>query len=365
MRWVYRTTVAKKQWIWQANRKKASNRTKTEQLKQNALSQTKMPVKFEDQAMGEPTLSNMKGVCGIPAAEGKLIRFAIQKNVSDRTKSEQLKWSILLQAKMPVTYEDYAVDEFTLAATRQVYGVPVAKGQLTICVNEEMADDSEGEEAEDELKKRDLFYRRTKIIEPAIDYITSKEIDSDDDSEGRETETTELEEKELNSLAAARWVYGIPVVKEQSIRGTNKEKVSVGTSSQAQMPVKFEDCVTRESIFAETRWVCGATVAKRQWIQYDPNSEKGCSYCKRMGYLDFKHDKKQCMRNKAVAPHKVLFRTSQDGTDLDNDDQDEDEHEGRMKIFVPAVDYIPPREIDSDDDSKEGKAETTELEKEK
>jgi hypothetical protein len=90
LRRVYSKAVTKEQFIWQANKRNVSNRRK-----RNALSQAKRPVEFEDQAMEEPTFADMEWVCGTPAAEGKLIRFVSQKNVSDRTESEQWKWSTL------------------------------------------------------------------------------------------------------------------------------------------------------------------------------------------------------------------------------------------------------------------------------
>jgi hypothetical protein len=60
-------------------------------------------------------------------------------------------------------------------------------------------DDSEEEEAENELEERNLFHKRMEIIVPVIDCIPSREIDSDDDSEVGKTKTTELEEREVNS----------------------------------------------------------------------------------------------------------------------------------------------------------------------
>jgi hypothetical protein len=55
----------------------------------------------------------------------------------------------------------------------------------------------------------------------------------------------------------------------------------------------------------------------------DTDSEKECFYCKRIGYLDFKHEKEQCRRYKAVAPQKVQLRTSENNMDSDDDDLDE------------------------------------------
>jgi hypothetical protein len=66
--------------------------------KWNALSQAKRAVKLEDQSIEEPTFEDTKWVCRTPVAEGKLIRCVSEKNVSDRTESEQWKWSTLWQA---------------------------------------------------------------------------------------------------------------------------------------------------------------------------------------------------------------------------------------------------------------------------
>jgi hypothetical protein len=50
--------------------------------------------------------------------------------------------------------------------------------------------------------------------------------------------------------------------------------------------------------------------------------EKECFYCKQAGYLEFKHEKENCTKYRAVAPSENKFKVSYD-TDSDEEDDQE------------------------------------------